>query len=76
MNLAAPPFMVMDTDSRSSGIRSERIFKSSTELWRHRLADVAGDALVVGVVAAMAGESEGDRESFFAPPTNCDGRKR
>ena len=59
--------MVIDTDTRSSGMPSNRIFMSSTEsIATPGLADVAEDARVVGVVAAVRGEVEGDRDALAA----------
>ena len=60
------PFIVIDTDILSSGTPSKRIFMSSTRVDRDAgLADVADDARVVGVVAAVGGEVEGDREAHL-----------
>ena len=41
-----------------------------------RHADVARDARMVGIVAAMGREIEGDREALLARPRDCGGRRR
>ena len=59
--------MVIETEMRSSGIPSNRIFMSSIGVHRHaRFADVGERARVVGVVAAMGGQIEGDRQALLA----------
>ena len=59
--------MVIDTVILSSGMPSNRIFMSSTRVDRHaRLADVADDARMIAVVAAMGGEIERHRQAHLA----------
>ncbi len=69
------PFMVIETDISPSGMPSKRIFMSSTVDRDARLADVADDAGVIRIVAAMGGEIESD-DRPFCPPRGCGGRRR
>ena len=66
MTGSTAPFMVMLTDISSSGMPSNSNFMSSTRVDRDaRHADVAGDARIVAVVAAVGGEIEGDAEALL-----------
>ena len=68
MTGSTAPFMVMLTDISPSGMPSNSNFMSSTRVDRDaRHADVAGDARIVAVVAAVGGEVEGDADSPFCP---------
>ena len=60
------PFIVIDTLILSSGMPSNRIFMSSTRVDRDAgLADIADDARMIAVVAAMGGEIERDRQAHL-----------
>jgi hypothetical protein len=70
------PFIVIDTDIWSSGMRSnsgahvvDRVDRDPGH------ADVAGHPRVVGVVAAVGGQVEGDRQALL-PARGCAGRTR
>ena len=66
MTGSTAPFIVMLTDISSSGMPSNSNFMSSTRVDRDaRHADVAGDARIVAVVAAVGGEIEGDGEALL-----------
>ena len=57
------PFIVIDTLMRSSGMPSNRIFMSSTEsIATPAFADIADHARMIGVIAAMGRQIEGDRQ--------------
>jgi len=65
--IAAPrPFMVIDTVIWSSGMREQRphVVMESDSHTGH--ADIAGNARMIAVVAAVGGEIEGDGKAFLA----------
>ena len=71
------PFIVIETDTLSSGMPSKRIFMSSTlSMATPRLADVALHAGVVAVVSAMGGQVEGHADPPAARPPARGGRRR
>ena len=62
------PFIVMLTDTLSSGMPSKRIFMSSTEsMATLRLTHVPHHAGVIAVVAAMRRQVEGHRHALLPP---------
>ena len=68
MTGSTAPFMVMLTDISSERDAVEQQFHVLDAVDRDaRHADVAGDARIVAVVAAVGGEIEGDAESPFCP---------
>ena len=61
------PFMVIETHILSSGMPVEQDLHVLDAVdGDARLADIADDARMIGIVAAMGGEIEGDREPHLA----------
>ena len=61
------PFMVIDTDMRSKRDLIEENLHVENGIDGHaRFAHVSRHALVIGVVAAMRGEIEGDRKTVLS----------